>query len=145
MTALLELAARLVKAECGCRDLDRSVALASGLWDQGTWMGSGERDWKFLPGDWCWTREDSDHPPRYTTDHFAARLLIPRCAFLSILSDGDWCRVSVSLNRNARGRTVRISAGLHVEARALCAAVLTAIAADGIPFYQDLIAEDRAA
>ena len=135
-----ELIDRIVKADAGSRELDRSIALDTGLWR----LRNGN-DWKYVPGDWSWTAENSDHPPCYTTDHSAARLLIPHGAFLSIMADGDWCRVSVSLNRDARGNTVRIAKGKHVEPRALCAAVLTAIAADGAPFYQRLIAKDRAA
>jgi hypothetical protein len=63
MADLSALVARIGKLTRSDRDLDYEIAAALG-WERK--VGSVTEDDYWRKGDWSWTREDSEHPPRYT-------------------------------------------------------------------------------
>jgi len=56
------------------RALDRAIATAAG-WRRKNGQVGEDDYWKL--GDWSWTREDNEHPPRYTASIDAALTLVP--------------------------------------------------------------------
>src|SRR5262245_26321328 len=63
------------------RELDRDIAEVFG-WERNVVVGEDDY-WKF--GDYSWTREDNDHPPRFTDSVDAVLTLLPNGSIWNIL------------------------------------------------------------
>jgi hypothetical protein len=122
MTSIQKLIERLEKASGDSRELDRDIAIAAG-WERKV-VSQNEDDYWRKGEFFSWSREDSEHPPYFTSSIDAALTLVPQNTpwnVGSILLPGATWRAVVGRNQRYIGKHKR-------DAIALCIAALRAIA-----------------